>query len=185
MTKVQATKVIGIDASTKSIAFAIFDGGKPVRCGEIQLNGSTIQERLMDAKRKVRELVRAGILDADYIALEAAIKVNSPETAISLAYVYGAILSELGEVTTEVHKVYPISWQTGIGVPNLKKDEKEKIKADNPDRKPSWYANEGRKIRKARILAVAREYFKIADGSDNVGDAVGIAKHVSESLTRR
>lgn len=185
MTKPQASRVVGIDASTKSVAFAIFEDGRPISCGEIQLNGATIQERLVDAKRKVRALVQAGILDADYIALEAAVKVNSAETVISLSYVYGAILGELGEVTTEVHKVYPISWQTAIGVPNLKKPEKDAIKAEFPGKSASWYQNHGRKIRKARILAVAREYFKIENGSDNVGDACGIAKYVSESLTRR
>lgn len=87
--------------------------------------------------------------------------------------------------TKALEKVAPISWQSKIGVPNLKAHEKAAIQAEFPGRSKSWYQNKGREIRKARILAIARQYFDIADGSDNVGDAVGIALHASRELTRR
>lgn len=185
MKKVKATKVIGIDASTNSLAFAVFDGETPIICGEIFFKGASVAERLKDAKRKTRMLVDAGILQADYIAIESAIMVRNIQTAIDLAYVYGAILGELMELNPEVHKVAPISWQSGIGVPNLKKHEKEAIESEFPGKSKSWYQNKGRQIRKQRILDVAREYFDISNGSDNVGDAVGLALHASRTLTRR
>lgn len=180
----KATRVIGIDASTKSLAWAVLDKGEPVNCGQIYFNGSDVFERLKDAKKKTRALVSAGILRGDYVAIEAAVKVNSVQTALDLAYIYGAIISELMENNPEVHKVFPISWQTAIGVPTLKKDEKEAIKAANPDRKPSWYQAEGRRQRKARILEKARKYFKIDSGSDDVGDAVGLSVYVTENKVR-
>lgn len=184
MKKVKASRVIGIDASTKSLAFAVFENGKPVRCGEIRFNGSTVFERLKDAKRKTRLLVALGILKADYVAIESAVMVRNVQVAIDLAYVYGAIIGELMENNPEVHKVAPISWQSSIGNPNLKTHEKDAIKAEFPGKSKTWYANKGREIRKARTLAIAREYFEIADGSDNVGDAVGLALHVTKVLTR-
>ena len=46
--------------------------------------------------------------------------VRNVQTAIDLAYVYGAILGELGMGTKKLEKVAPISWQSGIGYPNLK-----------------------------------------------------------------
>lgn len=185
MTKVKASTVCGIDASTNSLAFAIFEDGNPVRCGEIMFNGSTVFERLKDAKQKTKALVEAGYLQADYVIIESAIMVRNIQTALDLAYVYGAIIGELMAFNPEVHKIAPISWQSGIGVPNLKKSEKEEISKEFPNKSKSWYQNKGRLIRKQRILDVAREHFDIPNNSDNVGDAVGIALFSSKTLTRR
>lgn len=185
LSKKKANRVIGIDASTNSLAFAIFENGKPIRCGEVTFNGATLFERLKDAKRKTRALVKAGVLSGDYVAIESAWVGNNPQTGLDLAYVYGAIIAELMEFNPEVHKVAPISWQSGIGNPNLKKPEKDKIIADNPGKSKSWYQSEGRKIRKDRTMDIARRYFQIPSDSDNVSDAVGLALFVSESLTRR
>lgn len=185
LTKVKANRVCGLDASTKSLAFAIMEGETPIQCGEITFNGSTPFERLKDARKKVRALVRSGVFDGvDFIAIESAIMVRNVQVAIDLAYVYGVIIGELSDVCKELHKVAPISWQSGIGNPNLKPAEKTQLRNDFPGKSNTWYQNEGRKIRKARTLAIARDYFKIEDGSDNVGDAVGIALHSSRTLTR-
>lgn len=185
MTRAKATRVIGIDASTNSLAFAVFEGETPIKCGEIKFKGSSVFERLKDAKVKTRALVKAGVLKGDYIAIESAIMVRNVQTAIDLAYVYGVILGELGEGSRQLEKVAPISWQSGIGNPNLKAAEKAAIQAEFPGKSKTWYQNKGRQIRKARTLAIARNYFDIADGSDNVGDAVGIALFASRALTRR
>lgn len=185
LTKVKAKRVIGIDASTNSLAFAIFDGETPVQCGEVHFKGSTVFERLKDAKQKTRALVESGVLQGDYVAIESAVMVRNVQVAIDLAYVYGAILGELMASNPEVHKVAPISWQSGIGNPNLKKAEKEQIKIDFPDKSKTWYSNKGREIRKKRTLDIARNYFAIDSGSDNVGDAVGLALFVSKTLTTR
>lgn len=184
LTKVKAKRVIGIDASTNSLAFAIFEDGKPIKCGEVVFKGATVFERLHDAQKKTRALVDSGELKADYVAIESAIMVRNIQTALDLAYVYGAIISELMVSNPEVHKVPPITWQSGIGNPNLKKHEKEAIIKANPGKSKTWYQNEGRKIRKARTLEIARKHFTIPNGSDNVGDAVGLALYCSKALTR-
>ena len=184
LTKRKASRVIGIDCSTNSLAYAIFENGKPVTCGEVFFNGADIYERLNDARRKTQALVDSGLLVGDYVGMEAAIAAKSGAVTIKLSYVYGAVLAVLMQNKMKVETVYPITWQTYIGNPNLKKHEKEQLRVDNPGRKASWYQNEGRKIRKARTLAFARQYFTIPTGSDNVGDAVGIAYYTSKELTR-
>jgi Holliday junction resolvasome RuvABC endonuclease subunit len=184
LTKTKANRVIGIDASTNSLAFAIFENEKPIQCGEIKFNGSNVFERLRDAKRKISALVDNGFFEADYIAIESAIMVRNVQTAIDLAYVYGAILGELGRATKNLEKVAPISWQSYYGVPNLKKHEKEAIQAEFPGKSKTWYQNKGREFRKQRILSRSREFFNVDNGSDNVGDAIGIAYYASRRLTR-
>lgn len=185
LTKRKAGRVIGIDCSTNSLAYAIFDGGKPVLCGEVVFNGSDVYERLNDARRKTQALVDAGILVGDYVGFEAAIGGKSAQVTIKLSMVYGAVLSVLMQNKMDVVTVAPITWQTFIGNPNLKAHEKQALRDANPDRKASWYQNEGRKMRKQRTLDFARQYFTISSDSDNVGDAVGVAFYTSEHLTRR
>lgn len=185
LTKRKAGRVIGIDCSTQSLAYAIFDDGKPVICGEVHFTGSDIYERLNDARRKTQALVDSGILVGDYVGMEAAIGGKSVQVTIKLSYVYGAVLSVLMQNKMKVETVAPITWQTYIGNPNLKAPEKQALRDNNPDRKDSWYQNEGRKMRKARTLRFAKQFFTIADNSDNVGDAVGIAYYTSEILTKR
>lgn len=185
MTKVRAKRVCGLDCSTKSLAFAVMEGETPIQCGEIHFKGSTPFERLKDARKKVRALVKAGTFDGvDFIAIESAIMVRNVQVAIDLAYVYGVIIGELSDVCKELHKVAPISWQSGIGNPNLKTAEKTQLQLNYPGKSKTWYQNKGREIRKARTLEIARKYFVIEDGSDNVGDAVGIALFSSRQLTR-
>lgn len=175
LTKTKASRVIGIDCSTNSIAFAVFEDKEPVQCGEVELEGDTVFNRLSDAGRKTKALVDSGVLVGDYIAMEEAIYTNNMQTAIKLAMVYGAVLRELMVKSPVVVGKAPISWQTTIGNPNLKKHEKEAIMKEFPGKSKSWYKEKGRQIRKQRTLDIAKQYFKIEDDSDNVGDAVGIA----------
>lgn len=185
LTKRKARRVVGIDCSTQSLAYAIFEDDSPILCGELFFNGSDIYERLNDARRKTQALVDTGVLVGDYVGMEAAIAGKSAQVTIKLSYVYGAVLSVLMQNKMQVETVAPITWQTYIGNPNLKKHEKEKLREDNPGRKDSWYQNEGRKLRKRRTLEFAKQYFSIPTDSDNVGDAVGISYYVSKELTRR
>ena len=175
LARVEAKRVVGLDCSTKSLAFAVFEDGEPVTCGEVWFEGEDVLDRLDDAGDKTKALVDSGVLKADYIVMEAAIYANNMQVAIKLAYVFGAVLRELMTQNPVVVQKAPISWQTAIGNPNLTKEEKEAIKRDNPNKSQNWYQGEGRRIRKERTMDIARGYFDIAAGSDNVSDAVGIA----------
>lgn len=183
--KTKAKRVIGIDCSTHSLAFAIFEDGKPVTCGEVMFNGASIFERLNDARQKTQALVDQGILVGDYIGIESAVMINNRAVVIKLAYVYGAVMGVLMQNKMRVEEVKPLSWQSAIGNPTLKKAEKEQIQRDFPGKSKTWYSNKGREVRKQRTLDFARKYFTIESDSDNVGDSVGIAWYVSEHLTRR
>lgn len=182
--KVSAKRVIGIDASTNSLAYAVFENGEPVTCGEVFFKGSTVYERLNDARQKTQALVDLGVLVGDYVGMESAIMVNNRQVVIKLSYIYGAILSVLMQNKMQVETVPPITWQSYIGNPVLKAAEKNKIKAEYPDKSASWYKEKSREIRKQRSLDFAKQYFKVESNSDNVGDAIGIAYYTSKVLTK-
>lgn len=170
------TRVLGIDCSTKSFAWAIFEDKNPVNAGEVFFAGNTVFERLKEAHEIIPELMDIGVLDFDYVVMEGAILVgNNSKTGISLAYVYGAVMGGLMKNGIKVRTVNPLTWQSYIGNPNLKKFEKDAIRAANPNKSESWYKNANREFRKQRSLKFAKQFFEIPTDSDNIGDAVGVA----------
>lgn len=180
---VPVDRIMGIDCSTNSVAFSIFDTGIPTSCGEIMFHGANVFERLNDARAKVQAMVDEGVMVADYIGIESAIMVTNQQVAIKLAYVYGAVMGVLMQNKSTVVEVAPITWQSYIGNPLLKPAEKAAIKAANPGKSESWYKNKQREFRKARTMKIAREHFTIPTESDNVGDAIGIGLYIRDHLT--
>ena len=178
--KHKGSRVMGVDASTNTIAYAIIDNGKLVRYGDIEFEGSDIYKRILDAKKKIRAL--RSTFDVDYIALEAAVMVRSANTGLKMAYVFGSIMGELLENGAEVIEVHPLKWQGFIGNPNLTNGEKISIRKEFPAKSDNWYRAKGREIRKERTLAWVKKQFKVSLDSDNVGDAIGIAWYAYETL---
>lgn len=182
--KTKAARVMGIDCSTNSFAYAIFDNAKLEAFGEIKFDGSDVFERLLDARNKVTEMAEKGMFDVSFVTIEAAIMVKSPMVAIKLAYIFGAVIGAILKQGIKVVEVAPITWQSYIGNPNLKKQEKEQIKIDFPNMSASWYQNKGRQIRKQRTLKFANTLHDGADiVSDNIGDAVGVGYYTAHHLT--
>ena len=174
---------MGLDCSTNSIAFAIIDSGIPSIAGEINLKGSSVFERLNDARAKTQAMVDHGMFNVKYIGIESAIMVVNPQVVIKLAYVYGAVMGVLMQNNATVVEVAPITWQSHIGNPNLKAAEKAEIVKEFPGKSAVWYKAQGRKMRKQRTMDIAREHFSLQDATDNVSDAVGIALYVRDTMT--
>ena len=172
LVKPKSDKVLGIDASTNSIAFCLMHNKKAIKWGEIQFEGADVYERILDAKRKVKSFKKE--LDADFVVIEAAISVRSVHTGIKMAYVFGAIMGELLNNNMQVVEVHPITWQSYIGNKNFTKSEKQAVKNEFPGRSENWYKGKIREIRKQRTLDFART-LGIEVQSDNVSDAAGIA----------
>jgi Holliday junction resolvasome RuvABC endonuclease subunit len=181
--KTRAQKVMGIDCSTKSIAFTMFDGEEFHKCGEVFFEGATVFDRVYDAHKKTMALFE--YFNPDFVAIEAAIMVRSTSVAIKMAYVFGAVIAALLQNGAKVVEVAPISWQSFIGNKNLTKLEKDAIKKEFPGKSATWYQNKGRLIRKQRTIDFAKKNFGIELESDNVADSLGIAWWAVKNKTRR
>lgn len=179
--KIKAHRILGVDASTNSIAFCILEDKKVVSHGEIFFEGSTIYERILDAKRKVKALSALGLFQVDFMAIEAGIMVRSPAVAIKLAYVFGTIMGEILDDHIKVIEVTPITWQSYIGNKNFSKAEKAELRANNPGHAESWYKNKTREIRKQRTVDFVKS-MGVVTVSDNVADAAGIAWYAANNL---
>lgn len=165
--------VLGVDASTQSLAFCVYGKDGPIRWGEIKFKGNTVFERLAYGQRYVNAMKEQ--LKADLIVFESAIYVQNKKTVILLAYAFGALISALMDKGTEIEEVSPIQWQNFIGNKALTKVEKEAIKNATPGKSTSWYQNANRNFRKKRTMDWAEREFGIVVDSDNVSDAIGVA----------
>lgn len=183
LSRTKASRVMGIDASTNSIAFAVFWNRRPVKWGKINLVGTDIYEKAGDANKKIEAWIAEN--PVDYIAIESAVFVKSPQVAIQLAYVYGSIIGNLVAKGVKVITVQPTTWQGHIGNKILSKQEKEKIKADFPGKSSSWYQNFGRNLRKQRTMDYFNDKWDMNLTDNDVGDALGIGYYAYHQLTRR
>lgn len=181
--KTKAHTVLGIDASTNSVAFCLMNDDKPVKWGKVEFVGADIYEKIYDAKVKMHAMLEE--LKADYIVIEGAVLVRSPDAVIKLSYVYGVVIAELMSTGAKVITISPTSWQSYIGNKNPTKAEKEKLKLENPGYADSWYKNKMRNIRKQRTVDYFNNKYGLSLNDFDVADSFGIAHYSNTVLTER
>ena len=181
--KTKAHRVLGIDASTNSIAFCLMENDIPLKWGKIDLEGSDIYEKIYDAKKKMSLML--GELKSDYIVVEGAVLVRSPDAVIKLSYVYGVVIAELMSTGAKVITISPSSWQAFIGNKNPTKDEKSAIRLKNPGYADSWYKNQIRNMRKQRTVDYFNKKYNLNLSDFDVADSFGIAHYANKVLTER
>jgi Holliday junction resolvasome RuvABC endonuclease subunit len=168
--------ICAIDASTNSLAFAIFDTKEKTlkSVGKINFKGKDTYEKVMDAGQKVKAFL--DIYEGfEAIVIEHTVFMNSPKTAADLALVQGAILGAAGQSGTKViGKVAPITWQNFIGNKKISKDEKLFIKSQNPGKSESWLKSYERELRKQRTINFINMQYDRTITDNDVADACGI-----------
>ncbi len=168
--------ICSIDASTNSLAFALFNTQEKIlgTVGKINFSGNDTYQKVMDAGQKVKAFFDYyGGFEA--IVIEHTVFMNSPKTAADLALVQGAILGAAGQSGTKtIGKVAPITWQNFIGNKKISKDEKLFIRSQNPGKSDSWLKSYERELRKQRTIKFINvQYDKVITDND-VADACGI-----------
>jgi len=106
--------ICAIDASTNSLAFAIFSDLSLTASGKINFQGTNTYAKVKDAARKTLAFFKN--FEVDAIVIEHTVFINSPKTAADLALVQGALLGAAGICGIKISgSVNPISWQSFIG----------------------------------------------------------------------
>jgi hypothetical protein len=165
-----------IDASTNSLAFALFDTKEKTlqSVGKINFEGNNTYEKVMDAGKKVKSFfdIYNGF---EAIVIEHTVFMNSPKTAADLALVQGAILGSAGQSgTTMIGRVSPITWQNYMGNKKISKDEQLFIRSQNPGKSISWYKSYERNLRKERTIKFINTIYDRTITDNDVADACGI-----------
>jgi len=175
----EATRVLGLDTSTNSLAFCVFDNG-PVQWGKIEFSGQSIHDKIVDAHRKSSAL--KSMIDVDYVCVESAIMVRSQDVAIKMAMIVGSVISALAERKDMIVTVKPSEWQNYINNKNLTKAEKEQIKKDFPNKSDSWYRSYSRQFRKQRTMDFINNKYGTNVDDNDVGDSMAIAYYAYNRL---
>jgi len=167
-------RICAIDASTNSLAYAVFSAGALEEVGKINFEGKDIYSKVGDAARKTKAYFET-VMKADAIIIEHTVFMNSPKTAAYLALVQGALLGAAAMCgITTVGKVSPITWQNFIGNKKIGKDEKLFIRSQNPGKSESWYKTHERELRKQRTIRFINLQYDKAITDNDIADACGI-----------
>jgi Holliday junction resolvasome RuvABC endonuclease subunit len=176
--------ILGIDASTNSMAFSIFVEGELKKFGKINFHGRHVYEKAGDACKKIIPFLKDFNIDA--VVIESAIYTNSQKTAINLAIVQGAIIGSVqmsGNRT--VVSCSPVSWQNWIGNGRLTKAEKEELKVKyGKDKSYSFYKGKERELRKTRTIRKINIEFDLNVDDDDVADAIAIGWYSTKNWNK-
>jgi len=170
----QPKTICAIDASTNSLAFALFVDNDLNSIGKIHFDGNNTYEKVMDAGKKVKAFfdIYGGF---EAIVIEHTVFMNSPKTAADLPLVQGAILGSAGQSGTKIiGRVSPITWQNYIGNKKISKEEQLIIRAQNPGKSVSWYKAYERMLRKERTINFININYDRTITDNDVADACGI-----------
>ena len=178
--------ICAIDASTNSLAFALFDTQQKAlgAIGKINFQGKDIYEKVMNAGQKTKAFFDFyGGFEA--IVIEHTVFMNSPKTAADLALVQGAILGAAGQSGTKtIGKVSPITWQIFLGNGKLTKDEKFFIRSKNPGKSEAWHKSNEREIRKQKTIRFVNMQYDKNIKDNDVADAIGIGHYVVNNMSK-
>ena len=174
MNKNKPGRICAIDASTNSLAFAIYIDDKLDSVGKINFEGKDIYAKVGDAAVKTRAFF-SEFIEVDAIVIEHTVFMNSPKTAADLALVQGALLGAAAMCGIKtVGKVSPITWQNYLGNKKLSKEEQLQVRVTNPGKSLSWYKAYERDFRKKRTTKLLDIVYDKKIEDYDVADAAGI-----------
>ena len=175
--------ICAIDASTNSLAFAIFCDKDLKASGKIKFSGLDTYIKVGDAARKTLAFLQK--FDIDAIVIEHTVFMNSHKTAADLALVQGGLLGAARiSGIKRFGSVSPITWQNYIGNKKLDNAEKLEIAKQNPNKAASTLKSIEREVRKQKTIRFVNAYYDKNISDNDVADAVAIGHYAINNLVK-
>lgn len=169
-------RIMSIDASTTSIAYAVFEGKQLVTSGKVEFSGKDVYQKIASAIGSVVTVIQD--LNPEAIVIERAVFINSPKTMSELSMVQGAILAGASLAGVKIFKgTNPIAWQSYIGNGKLTKDAKILMRKANPNKSESWYKQNEREVRKQKTINFVNINYDLDISDNDIADAIGIGHY--------
>lgn len=166
---------MGVDCSSNSFAYSVFDGEELVQYGEFSFGKGDAWHRMNNAQRVITGLMNEGVFEGiEKIFIESSVYVNNRKTVILLSNALGAALSPLAKPGVDIIEVHPMLWQNYIGNKTFSKEEKTELANRHPDKKPAWLKEEMRRVRKQRTKDWVYKNYGVIVKSDDLSDAIGV-----------
>jgi Holliday junction resolvasome RuvABC endonuclease subunit len=171
------SRICSIDASTNSMAFAIFNDESLESVGKVNFVGKDTYHKLADAAKKIKGFF-SHYQNIDAVVIEHTIYLNSAKTAADLALVQGGILSGITlNGVGDIKSINPIAWQTFLGNNRLNTAEKALLRTSSPGKSESWYKNNEREFRKQRTIDLVNSIYNKKIDDNDIADAVGVGHY--------
>lgn len=172
-----ATRVLGIDCSTKKMSWVIVHDDGIEKYDEIFFEGTNFIDRYKDVRLKVLAEIEKGTFDeVDYICFEKAVMVRSADVALKLAGVFAVALSCLADLPAKLIEVQPTVWQSAIGNPIIRGEAKQKLlRAHSELKTKSKQQAFVRNYRKQVTINYVKKRSGVEMSNDDLGDAAGLA----------
>jgi Holliday junction resolvasome RuvABC endonuclease subunit len=175
--------ICSIDASTNSLAFAIFKDTKLELIGKINFEGQSVYDKVADACAKAESVF--SIYKVQAIVIEHTVFINSPKTAADLALVQGGLLGGMSlSGARTIKSINPIAWQTFIGNGRLTHAEKAVLRSSSPGKSDSWYKTKERELRKEKTIKFVNTYYDKNVSDNDIADAVGIGHYAIRNWSK-
>lgn len=169
-------RICSIDASTNSLAFAIFENKDLETYGKILFEGDNTYRKVADACKKSKNFFELFGIQA--VVIEHTVFINSPKTAADLSLVQGSLLGGMSLAGVSLIKsINPIAWQTFIGNGRLNPAEKANLRTSSPGKSDSWYKTKERELRKDKTISFVSTYYDKYVKDNDVADAIGIGHY--------
>jgi Holliday junction resolvasome RuvABC endonuclease subunit len=169
-------KIVTVDASTTSIAYAVFEDKELVLNGKVEFLGKNVYEKISSAIGSVVDVIKD--IAPEALVIERAIFINSPKTMSELSMVQGAILAGASLAGIKMFKgTNPIAWQTYIGNGKVTKDAKLLMRKESPGKSESWYKQHEREARKQKTINFVNINYDLEITDNDIADAIGIGHY--------
>ena len=169
-------KIICIDASTTSIAYAVFEKQSLILHGKVEFSGKNVYQKISSAIESVVNVIKE--IGAEALVIERAVFINSPKTMSELSMVQGAILAGASLAGIKIFKgTNPIAWQSYIGNGKITKDAKLLMRKSNPGKSESWYKQFERDARKQKTINFVNINYDLQIDDNDIADAIGIGHY--------
>jgi Holliday junction resolvasome RuvABC endonuclease subunit len=177
------TSIMGVDMSSKTIAYSVFKKDKVWKLnqrGKIEISGESTFEKCGDIIEKFSGLLK--ILKPELIIFESSSYVNNNAVMKQLSMVFGAASGCAARYGIEVIDIPPVTWQSFIGNPPNSKKYKEKFLHDNPEVTQSKAKVMMREQRKNRTIDFVLENMGIVAEDDDIADAICVGYYAVKNV---
>jgi len=177
------TSIMGVDMSSKTIAYSFFKKEKDWTLhqrGKIEISGDSTFEKCGDIIDKFSGLL--GVLSPELIIFESSSYVNNNAVMKQLSMVFGAASGVAARRGIEVIDIPPVTWQSYIGNPPNSKKYKKRFIEDNPGITDSKAKVLMREERKNRTIRFVLENIGVQPEDDDVADAICVGYYAVKTI---
>lgn len=131
--------VLSFDQSTRCSGYAVFENGKYVCSGVIDMSKSKLNthERSFEMAKSLWKIIEN--YKPDYLVLEDTQQQNNVKTVITLARLQGMIIGYAEAHNIKVHILLPSAWRKALGYSQGPKVKREELKRQSADYVKSKY----------------------------------------------